>query len=139
MAERTQEWANRVGREAVGLGFPCGGGLMLNDWHSPCGRSLENGLPWWPSAVIPDFRDRLTELACIAWVEAVAREVYGDALQSVTVEVASEYPRVEVGYWRKWQAEDGARGQCWQTVETEGDSPSEACIAAVRAMKEAQC
>ena len=99
MSTKDQAWAERVGREAVELGMPCVGGLLMLDWYGSTGeRTPAAGFNGWPSAVLPDFRDRLTELACIAWVEDVAREVYGSALQSVTVEVASGYPRVEVGY-----------------------------------------
>ncbi len=124
MTERTQEWAERVGREAVALGFV--------EWEiANCykaGKSILSQI-----GALPDFRDRLTELACIAWVEDVAREVYG------------ETAHVEIKF--------GPAGPYEQRVaycRVIGDDPppfivftcptlAEACIAAVRAMKGEPC
>ena len=127
MSTKDQAWAERVGREAVALGMPCGGGLLMLDWIGSTGlapdRTPAAGFHGWPSAVLPDFRDRLTELACIAWVEDVAREVYGDKFH------------MKFGFLPKnhcwWVAVDN-RGQ---DIYEGCDTLAEACIAAVRAMK----
>ena len=118
MTERTQEWAERVGREAVALGFV--------EWEiANCYKAGKSILS--QSGALPDFRDRLTELACIAWVEDVAREVYGD--------VCLRFERNEDGKW--WARIDSPFGT--EGFPYTGDTLAEACIAAVRAMKGETC
>ena len=124
MSTKDQAWAERVGREAVALGMP----------SFQCAQVLQTGLmerrprgylgtDWLGNA--PDFRDRLTELACIAWVEDVAREVYGSGCRVVVKLYGDGICGVEVF------RQDGA---CvvWCT---ERETLAEECIAAVRAMK----
>lgn len=127
MTERTQEWAERVGREAVGLGFRVSAGHMVLSAHPWL---AERVLNVWPDReYVPDFRDRLTELACIAWVEDVAREVYGKGAH-VKVSLPDEKfwaACVYIGTPGSW----GSRTR----HEIDRDTLAEACIAAVRAMK----
>ena len=82
-----------LGREAVELGMPWSSGLFdggrgqMVESTFPDGDVLElhyghdeHGTMLWCEAGPdnwPDFRDRLTALATIAWVEDVAREAYG--------------------------------------------------------------
>ena len=118
---RTQEWAERVGREAVELEMPkmlglawmgsSGGGRL-----HPCDMPADD-------EVWPDFRDCLTELACIKWVEDVAREV-GEDFFSV---LFGDSPAVVFT-----RMADGPR--FYEDVH-EAPTLAEACIAAVRAMK----
>ncbi len=121
---RTKEWAERVGREAVGLGFPCIDGLL------PMGPARDTSRAddevWADFCTIPDFRDRLTELACVAWVEDVAREVYGELYCRLSIDLGAEVC-VEVCTFER----QGGPILCFG----EGDALAEACIAAVRAMK----
>jgi len=132
MTEKTQEWAERVGREARDLGFLC---LPGTKWIDPAskmtGRNRERDKKW--GLLWPDFRDRLTELACIPWVEDVAREAYGETAHvDIKFGPAGPYEQ-RVAYCR-----------------VIGDDPppfivftcptlAEACIAAVRAMKGEPC
>jgi len=85
--------------------------------------------------VWPDSRDRLTELACIAWVEDVAREVYGGrnqsgiGLRSVEVSFLGDSAQVDVVL----SIPDSAG---WRSeISVDAPTLAEACIAAVRAMK----
>ena len=75
------------------------------------------------------FRDRLTELACIAWVEDVAREVYGkgDHVKLSLPDGAFWSAHVYIGTPRSF----GSLAR----HEIDRDTLAEACIAAVRAMK----
>jgi len=130
MTEKTQEWAERVGREAVALGMRCEAGLVMHSsapgysWRlTKCG-DWENG--W------PDFRDRLTELACIAWVEDVAREVYGMA-DVHTSRLPDGAALVSVEPFRATASDARPR------VRKSRLTLAEACIAAVRAMKGEPC
>ena len=111
---RTQEWAERVGREAVALGFDVD--TERHSWSEI--DQKEDG----SFSQVPDFRDRLTELACIAWVEDVTREVYGERFCFVTVQRTLVESRVIVARL------DG-------NVIEDAPTLAEACIAAVRAMK----
>ena len=127
MTTKDQAWAERVGREAVALGFPCVtrlrsrvgcvGGFV--DIHE-----AKHG--WAKTETWPDFRDRLTELACISWVEDVAREVYGELYCRLSIDLGAEVC-VEVCTFER----QGGPILCFG----EGDALAEACIAAVRAMK----
>jgi len=117
---KTQEWAERVGREAVELGFKVGTGhaCFVSGGVSRVGMFCGAA-----EALAPDFRDRLTELACIAWVEDVAREVY-------VTGVEVNFSRLDSGKWRV---------SCFGRQADHVHPPSaptlaEACIAAVRAM-----
>jgi len=122
MSTKDQAWADRVGREAVDLGFAPTPGLMATCDGDSFRLSIHFG-PW--ADFVPDFRDRLTELACIAWVEDVAREVYGIGCRVVVKLSGDGICGVEV--FRP----DGA---CviWCA---ERETLAEECIAAVRAMK----
>ena len=129
MSTKDQAWAERVGKEAVALGMPCGQGLKAASAsrHGFIGkpRITDSSKKWLD--YIPDFRDRLTELACIAWVKDVAREVYGDA------DVAGldfRWSCIDGGFWeaRVWPRADAS-------VKRFAPTLVEACIAAVRAMK----
>ncbi len=128
MTERTQEWAERVGREAVELGMPCYRGIIYFD---DIGRRhlMAKGVKYWSSGHGPDFRDRLTEKACELWVEDVARDVYGDTVQvDFKFGPAGPYEQ-RVAYCR-------VIGDCVHPrVVFTCLTLSEACIAAVRAMK----
>jgi len=110
---RTQEWAERVGREAVALGFDVD--TERHSWSEI--DQKEDG----SFSQVPDFRDRLTELACIAWVVDVAREVYG-RVWFTDIRRASNFVRITIAE-RSW------------IYEFRGPTLAEACIAAVRAMK----
>ena len=117
MSTKDQAWAERVGREAVELWLPTRSGMRCVH-----GAQLwADGLSW--ATRVPDFRDRLTELACIAWVEDVAREVYGDKFH------------MKFGFLPKnhcwWVAVDNRGRDIYEGCDT----LAEACIAAVRAMK----
>jgi len=127
MSTKDQAWAERVGREAVELGFPAWEGMRyLRDLgESVIDGALMSGpgaLPWRQEGneAIPDFRDRLTELACIAWVEDVAREAC-QAVGSISFHF------------------DESIGKHWVVINGDtcgvGDTLAEACIAAVRTMK----
>lgn len=105
-ATKTLEWAVRVGRDAVAEGFP---------FHPARHWSLRG---------IPDFRDRLTEKACELWFEDVAREVYGDSLKWVVVDIARN------GGVRVVVFTEGSHPAVSQCADTR----AEACIAACRAM-----
>lgn len=124
MTERTQEWAERVGREAVELGFVLKPGMAWLSASRGGGRKVSHALPGDMDWQMPDFRDRLTELACIAWVEDVAREVYGD--------VDVEFRRNCTGWW--WVDVEHAINPD-RRVFFNAPTLAEACIAAVRAMK----
>lgn len=82
-----------------------------------------------PNPGWPDFRDRLTELACIAWVEDVAREVYGKGAH-VKLSLPDE------AFWAA-HVYIGTPGSFGSRArhEIDRDTLAEACIAAVRAMK----
>lgn len=126
MTERTKEWAERVGHEAVRLGIPPYPGLLARRRDFRYRLGFDDG--WmgdWP-----DFRDRLTELACIAWAEDVAREVYGDTVQvDFKFGPAGPYEQ-RVAYCR-------VIGDCvLPRVAFTYPTLAEACIAAVRAMRE---
>ena len=130
MSTKDQAWAERVGREAVALGMPCGGGLLMLDWYGSTGdRTPAAGFNGWPGAVLPDFRDRLTELACIAWVEDVAREVYGKGAHV-------KFTLPDEAFWAA-HVYIGTPGSFGSRArhEIDRDTLAEACIAAVRAMK----
>jgi len=130
MSTKDQAWAERVGREAVGLGMPCGQGLKAASVSrrgfigKP--RITDSSKKWLD--YIPDFRDSLTELACIAWVEDVAREVYG-AGGGLMVD------RLITGPYKVALYTEGM--DSWRdTLATGyGATLAEACIASVRAMK----
>ena len=128
MSTKDQEWAERVGREAVVLGFAPTPGLMAT-CHSDSFRLSIHFGPW--ADFVPDFRDRLTEPACIAWVEDVAREVYGGDIIIVQRGTPGEWSEVAV-------SSHGDRSTLHPNVvkvaECKG-TLAEACIAAVRAMK----
>ena len=130
MSTKDQAWAERVGREAVALGMP----------SFQCAKVLQTGLmerrprgylgtDWLGNA--PDFRDRLTELACIAWVEDVAREVYGDAITITHRATPGEWVEIVVVAHGDRTA---LRTDIVKAKECKG-TLAEACIAAVRAMK----
>ena len=130
MSTKDQAWAERVGREAVELGMPKTLGLA---WvgSSGSGRLHPCDMPA-DDEVWPDFRDRLTELACIAWVEDVAREVYGMRRLEISVN------RNDDGTWDVVVSREQPEGETgWEFWHEVADSPTlaEACIAAVRAMK----
>ena len=132
MTDQTQEWAERVGREAVALGMPCSGGLLMLDWYGSTGdRTPTAGYHGWPSAVLPDFRDRLTALACIAWVEDVARETYGEGFRLVQI------THGDIGSHAQVHFVDAGGAHCVLDAEAKRfrDTLPGACIAAVRAMK----
>ncbi len=122
MTEKTQEWAERVGREAVALGFAPIPGLMAMRENVSLRLSMHFG-PW--ADFVPDFRDLPTELACIAWVEDVAREVY-ERDTEIEIELSLSLYTVRTGSTRDpWHFE--------------APTLAEACIAAVRAMKGEPC
>jgi len=127
---RTQEWAERVGREAVELGMPWQTGLYVWDTEAQANLRMSHD-DRWPRGYLPDFRDRLTELACIAWVEDVAREVYGEDITIVHRGTPGEWSEVAV-------SSHGDRSTLHPTVVKATACKAtlaEACIAAVRAMK----
>ncbi len=147
---KAQEWAERVGREAVALGMPWRVGMLLRGpglfigsariWWKPAGPHLVigDGGNTWPITMHgpywPDFRDRLTELACIAWVEDVAREVYG-ALAELDFQIGGPASRSK---YRVTVAKGGTNVSDWRLcVDERAPTLAEACIAAVRAMREA--
>ncbi len=122
MTERTREWAERVGREAVALGMPHDHRLGCLHLATSAPHAAY-GKRWNDDA--PDLRDRLTELACIAWVEDVAREVYKYEKQvQVSLGPAGVFDVciIDLHYQR-------------ETVAERAPTLAEACIAAVRAMK----
>lgn len=136
MSEKTQEWAERVGRESADLGMPWQigmtdvfTGLTVVDFNrdgAPLfGGDPDTGLQRLTGPIAPDFRGRLTELACIAWVHDVALEVYGD----VAVLFDFDRGRVNVTIGEKIRA----LGRCF--FDETHDTLAEACIAAVRATK----
>ena len=128
MSTKDREWAERVGREAVGLGFPC---LYRMGYILPKAGDVRGYVPKYVSrwtADFPDFRDRLTELACIAWVEDVAREVYGMA-DVHTSRLHDGVALVSVEPFRATASDARPR------VRKSRPTLAEACIAAVRAMK----
>jgi len=129
MSTKDQAWAERVGKEAVALGMPCGQGLKAASAsrHGFIGkpRITDSSKKWLD--YIPDFRDRLTELACIAWVEDVAREVYEE--RELAVEFGWEFGPVEYVKIYVWLGGEDMTGAC------RAPTLAEACIAAVRAMK----
>jgi len=145
---RTKEWAERVGREAVGLGMPWRSGMFEGgtvgmrvletfpdadalELHFAHGEHGESNWTEASDATWPDFRDRLTELACIAWVEDVAREVYGEAIIIVQRGTPGEWSEIAV-------SSHGDRSTLHPNVAKAAeckDTLAEACIAAVRAMK----
>ena len=119
MTERTQEWAERVGREAVASGLPAQTRLHFIDEDGDCGVCGDEFRLGWGGICWPDFRDRLTELACIAWVEDVARERWPqDDFRLKLSAIEGLGFRVETRYEMVWHP-----------------TLVEACIAAVRAMK----
>ena len=119
MTTKTKEWAERVGRDAVALGFV--------EWEvAGCYKAGKSILT--QHGALPSFRDRLTELACIAWVEDVAREVHGMA-DVHTSRLHDGVTLVSVEPFRA--SADGARA----IVRKSRPTLAEACIAAVRAMK----
>ena len=87
---------------------------------------VEFKFAWRGPSEWPDFRDRLTELACIAWVEDVAWEVYGVLYCRLSIDLDMEVC-VEVRTFER----KGGPILCFG----EGETLAEACIAAVRAMK----
>jgi len=94
-------------------------------------RRAEFKFAWMGPSEWPDFRDRLTELACIAWVEDVAREVYGEAIIIVQRGTPGEWSEIAV-------SSHGDRSTLHPNVAKAAeckDTLAEACIAAVRAMK----
>ena len=125
MSTKDQAWAERVGREAVEAGMPTRSGMRCVH-----GAQLwDDGLSW--ATRVPDFRDRLTELACIAWVEDVAREVYGDAITITHRATPGEWVEIVVvahGDRTALRTDIAKAKECKGTL-------AEACIAAVRAMK----
>ena len=126
MSTKDQAWAERVGKEAVALGIHWEDGLLV--WDAQAKSSLRMSHDdCWPPGYIPDFRDRLTELACIAWVKDVAREVYGDADVDG---LDFRWSCIDGGFWeaRVWPRADAS-------VKRFAPTLAEACIAAVRAMK----
>ncbi len=125
---RTKEWAERVGREAVELGFPAQTRMHFIDEDGDCGVSGDEFRLGWGGICWPDFRDRLTELACIAWVEDVAREVYGMA-DVHTSRLHDGVALVSVEPFRATASDARPR------VRKSRPTLAEACIAAVRAMK----
>ena len=125
MSTKDQAWAERVGREAVELGMPKTLGLAWMG-SSGSGRLHPCDMPA-DDEVWPDFCDRLTELACIAWVEDVAREVYEE--RELAIEFGWEFGPVEYVKIYVWLGGEDMTGAC------RAPTLAEACIAAVRAMK----
>jgi len=135
MTEKTQAWAERVGREAVELGMPCLRGMRSSHHGSPSTVEDGNGL-YWIDDEWPDFRDRLTEMSCIAWVEDVARGVYG-ALAELDFESGGPASKSR---HRVTVARGGTNVGDWRLrVDERAPTLAEACIAAVRAMKGEPC
>ena len=117
MSTKDQAWAERVGREAAALGFDVD--TERHSWSEI--DQKEDG----SFSQVPDFRDRLTELACIAWVEDVAREVHGIGCRVVVKLYGDGICGVEV-----FRPDGACVVWC-----TERETLAEECIAAVRAMK----
>jgi len=141
---RTQEWAERVGREAVLAGVPWRPGMFEGgtvgmrvleafpdadalELHFAHGEHGESNWTEASDATWPDFRDRITELACIAWVEDVAREVYEE--RELAIEFGWEFGPVEYVKIYVWLGGEDMTGAC------RAPTLAEACIAAVCAMK----
>ena len=130
MSTKDQAWAERVGREAVGLGMPCGQGLKAASVSrrgfigKP--RITDSSKKWLD--YIPDFRDSLTELASIAWVEDVAREVYGERFEALRPIIRDGATIMSVSYFKTNGAPVTLSFRVCPTL-------AEACAAAVRAMK----
>jgi len=125
MTEKTQEWAERVGREAVALGLAPTPGLMAMRDGDSFRLSIHFG-PW--ADFVPDFRDRLTELAAVAWVEDVAREVYGEGFEALRPIIRDGSNIMSASYFNSNRAQVTSSFRMCDTL-------AEACIAAVRAMK----
>lgn len=78
--------AYAMGRKVAEAGMPARAGLAWTSEKNGCGRLHDNVLEHY---MVLDFRDELTEIACILWVEDVAREVYGDTAVVETIRVVS--------------------------------------------------
>lgn len=117
-----------LGREAVELGMPCRGGLTWLGDEELRYRQIDVVHDGWCYGAIPDFRDRLTALACIAWVEDEWRAIWpgGD----VEAQFYSD-GRAQIVIWTG-AAEDSER-RCFY----EPTLPH-AAIEAVKAMKGAE-
>ena len=138
MTERTQEWAERVGREAVALGMPWQIGMTELFTGLTVVDFSRNGAPLFAGDAnegfqrlenpLTDFRDRLTELAAVAWVEDVAREVYGEGFEALRPIIRDGSNIMSVSYFNSNRAQVTSSFRMCDTL-------AEACIAAVRAMK----
>lgn len=131
-ATKTEEWAERVGAEAVKEGIPCAEGLVLGGGGG--GYRLEEGHRSWGDDW-PDFRDRLTEKACELWVEDVAREVYGDDLLAITWEWSDDDD--DHGHSVRIRRVGGGVRVCqgYPASPYGADTRAEAAICAVKAMR----
>lgn len=125
--KQEHDW-EALGREAVAAGWEwCQGcediaGYVACEYEDEDGYVDARGISM--AGRFPDFRDRLTALACIAWVEDVAREVYGEA-------AACHFGPKYGGGHCVWV---GYLTGPWKVVEDAPTGP-EACLAAVRAMR----
>ena len=117
-----------IGREAARLGFDLHQ-RGIKTWRIRGGGGGPNG--W--SDKIPDFRDRLTCLACIAWAEDVARGVYGEDLVGLRWGWSDDDPRCDDEHRVLWATIEGGYSV---TRGKTGDTLHQAAIAAVRAMKD---
>ncbi len=117
--------AERIGREAVELGFDITQ-RGLKTWRIRGGGGGPNG---WADKV-PDFRDELTALACIPWLESVCREVYP---HDVGIEHFSHVHHEPFHVKITKSGPDGVE----ELVIVTGPTLAHACIAAVRAAREA--
>jgi len=141
MTRKTQEWTERVGREAVALGMPWQIGMTELFTGLTVVDFSRNGAPLFAGDAnegfqrlenpLTDFRDRLTELAAVAWVEDVAREVYEE--RELSIEFGWEFGPVEYVKVYVWLGGEDMTGAC------RAPTLAEACIAAVRAMKGEAC
>lgn len=123
--------AEQLGREAVALGMPCVGGALIRDDFGPTERTL-HGFNGWLKGCWPDFRDRLTALACLAWCHDVAAEAF-DATGTLFVvksDYHGEHKEEAWGVSISVYTDEGVIPFCLPTT-----SGPEACIAAVKAMR----
>jgi len=109
------DWG-QLGREAVRLGMPW-------EYAMPQIKTLRTVDGW---SYAPDFSDTLTELACIPWVQEVAREVYGER---------NAYLRVAIHHNGAAGLEVWTYSQDARRVDVQAESLAEAAIAAARSMR----